>query len=185
MEGKLPVPARHSSPPASRRNIRWKLRLICAAVFVFLVLAAFFGIGRFLVIEDPLRPAQSIVVLSGRMPNRAIEAAKLYRQGLAPAVWLTRSDEPGLSLKSMGITYVGEDFYHLRVLVHEGVPPDAIHILEKPIVNTADEMRAISEEMKQGSPVIIVTSKVHTRRVRTLWRKLAASQGEALIHAVS
>jgi len=114
-----------------------------------------------------------------------MEAAKLYRQGLAPTVWLTRSDEPGVSLKAMGISYVGEDFYNLRVLVHEGVPPEAIHILEKPIVNTADEIRVISEEMKPGSPVIIVTSKVHTRRVRTLWRKLAGGRGEAIVRAAS
>jgi len=184
-EEKLPAPARNSSPPVLGRNARWKWRVIYAAAFVFFALVLFFGVGLFLVDEDPLRPAQSIVVLSGRMPSRAIEAAKLYRQGLAPAVWLTRSDEPGVSLKSMGITYVGEDFYNLRVLVHEGVPPEAIHILEKPIVNTADEVRAVSEEMKPGSPVIIVTSKVHTRRVRALWHVLAQSKGEALVHAVS
>ena len=154
-------------------------------MLVFLFLTVFFGVGRWLVVEDPLRPAQSIVVLSGLMPTRAMEAARLYRQGLAPAVWLTRSDEPGVSLRAMGISYVGEDFYNLRVLVHEGVPPEAIHILEKPIVNTADEVRVISEEMKPGSPVIVVTSKVHTRRVRTLWRRLAASRGEAIVHAAS
>ena len=164
---------------------RWKRRSICAAVIVFLALAMFFGVGRWLVVEDPIRPAQSIAVLSGRMPTRAIEAAKLYRQGLAPTVWLTRSDEPGVSLRAMGISYVGEDFYNLRVLVHEGVPPEAIHILEKPIVNTADEIRVIGEEMKPGSPVIIVTSKVHTRRVRTLWRKLAEGRGEAIVRAAS
>src|SRR5262245_46334218 len=108
--------------PVPSRRRRWKLLLICAALVMFLALALFFGVGRWLVVEDPLRSAQSIVVLSGRMPGRAVEAARLYRQGLAPAVWLTRSDEPGVSLKSMGISYVGEDFYNLRVLVHEGVP---------------------------------------------------------------
>lgn len=181
----MTTPINHSAPAAPRNRGRWKLPVVCAAVLVFLALALFFGVGHWLVVEDPLRHAQSIVVLSGRMPARAIEAAKLYRQGLAPTVWLTRSDEPALSLKSMGITYVGEDFYNLRVLVHEGVPPEAIHILEKPIVNTADEMRVVSDEMKPGGPVIIVTSKVHTRRVRTLWNKLGASRGEAIVHAVS
>jgi len=145
----------------------------------------FFGIGRWLVVEDPLRPAQSIVVLSGSMPVRATEAGKLYRQGLAPAVWLTRSDEPAASLRTMGISFVGEDFYNLRVLVHEGVSPEAIHILPKSVTNTADEIQVISEEMRPGSPVIIVTTKAHTRRVRTLWRRLAASRGEAIVRAAS
>jgi len=162
-----------------------KLWAISAAVLVFLLLAAFTGVGRWLVVEDPLRPAQCIVVLSGRMPVRAIEAAKLYRQGLAPTVWLTRSEEPAASLKAMGVSYVGEDFYNLRVLVHEGVPPEAIHILPQPIKNTADEIAIIGEELKPGSPVIIVSSKAHTRRVRTLWRKLSSARGEAIVRAAS
>jgi uncharacterized SAM-binding protein YcdF (DUF218 family) len=177
------LPDNRVSAAAGRRQ--WKLAAISAAILVFLVLAAFLGVGRWLVVEDPLRPAQSIVVLSGRMPVRALEAAKLYRQGLAPTVWLTRSEEPAASLKAMGVSYVGEDFYNLRVLVHEGVPPEAIHVLSKPIRNTADEIEVIAEELKPGSPVIIVSSKAHTRRVRTLWRKLVAARGEAIVRAAS
>lgn len=174
---------RASAPP--RRTRCWKLAAIVAAVFLFLVLVVLFGVGRWLVVDDSLRPAQSIVVLSGAMPVRAIEAAKLYRQGAAPAVWLTRGEEPAASLKAMDIPYVGEDFYNLRILVHEGVPPEAIHILPKPIVNTVDEILAISKELNPGSPVIIVTSKVHTRRVRVLWHKLASARGEAIVRSAS
>lgn len=170
-----------------RKKRRWKLAVIVAAVLVFLALGAFAGVGRWLVVDDALQPAQSIVVLSGRMPARAIEAAKLYREGYAPEVWLTRSDEPAASLKAMGISYVGEEFYNLRVLVHEGVPPEAIRVLSTPIVNTADEIEEIGAELKPAAnkPVIIVTSKVHTRRVRTLWRKLAGSQGRVIVRSAS
>lgn len=181
----MATPSDNLAAAPARRPRRWKLAAILAAVFLFLALVAFFGLGQWLVAEDPVRPAQSIVVLSGAMPVRAIEAAKLYRQGLAPAVWLTRSDEPSTSLKAMDIPYVGEDFYNLRILVHEGVPPEAIHILSKPIVNTVDEMQVIREELKPGSPVIIVTSKAHTRRVRLLWRKLAGGRAEAVVRAAS
>jgi hypothetical protein len=172
-----------SAPP--KQPPRWRLLAVCAGVFGFLALAVFLGVGRWLVVEDPLHPAQCIVVLSGAMPVRAIEAARLYRQGVAPAVWLTRAEEPAASLKAMDIPYVGEDFYNLRVLVHQGVPPEAIHLLSKPIVNTADEIQVVSEELKPGSPVIIVTSKVHTRRVRVLWHKLAGGRGEAIVRAAS
>ena len=57
----------------------------------------FFHVGKWLVVEDPLEHAQAIVVLSGRMPMRALEAAKLYNAGYAPEVWLTRSSEPAKS----------------------------------------------------------------------------------------
>ncbi|MGC1485296.1 MAG: YdcF family protein [Candidatus Acidiferrum sp.] len=154
--------------------------LLCAVVFLLCV-------GRWLVVEDPLEKTQAIVVLSGRLPVRAMEAAKLYREGYAPKVWLTHSTEPGATLESMGILYAGEDYYNLRVLIHEGVPADAIRVLQPPIVNTADEISAISAEMAEGrdGAVIIVTSKVHTRRVRILWHRLAATHGRAIIRAAS
>jgi uncharacterized SAM-binding protein YcdF (DUF218 family) len=145
------------------------------------------GLGRWLVVEDPLEKAQAIVVLSGRMPLRALEAAKLYRAGYAPKVWVTHSSEPGATLEAMQIAYLGEDFYNLRVLMHEGVPADAIRVLEPQIINTADEIAAVSAalEEEKGRTVIIVTSKVHTRRVRILWRRLVAGRGQAIVRAAS
>ena len=155
--------------------------LLLAAV-VFLL-----SVGRWLVAEDALEKASAIVVLSGRMPLRAMEAAKLYREGYAPKVWLTHSTEPGATLRAMGISYVGEDVYDVQVLVHQGVPPAAIHMLQPPIINTADEIAAVSAalEEEKGSTVIIVTSKVHSRRVRILWRRLAARRGHAIVRAAS
>jgi uncharacterized SAM-binding protein YcdF (DUF218 family) len=154
-----------------------------------LVLAAviFLRLGRWLVVEDPLVKAQAIVVLSGAMPLRAIEAAKLYREGYAPEIWLTHSTEPGETLEKMGIPFSGEDYYNKLVLIHEGVPPEAIHVLEPPIVNTADEIEAAAAALKPGkdAPVILVTTKVHTRRVRLLWRRLAPGQARAIVRAAS
>jgi hypothetical protein len=154
--------------------------LLGAAVFLL-------SIGRWLVVEDPLENAQAIVVLSGRMPLRAIEAAKLYREGYARKVWLTHSTEPGATLKAMGISFVSEDAYNVQVLMHEGVPADAIRVLQPPIVNTADEIAAVSAalEEEKGARVILVTSKVHTRRSRILWHLLAAGHGQAIIRAAS
>jgi uncharacterized SAM-binding protein YcdF (DUF218 family) len=154
---------------------------------VLLSAVALLGVGRWLVVEDPLEKAQAIVVLSGGMPLRAKEAAKLYREGYAPKVWLTQSTEPGATLSAMGISYIGEDTYDMQVLTHEGVPPNAIHLLQPPIINTADEISVASEALAQekGSAVIIVTSKVHTRRARILWHRLAAHRGTAIVRAAS
>jgi len=171
-------------PQRNRR--KFILAAIVCAVLV-LGLVVFFGVGRWLVVEDPIGRARAIAVLSGRMPLRALEAAKLYRQGYAPEVWLTRTSEPGESLKAMGISFEGEEIYSARVLIHEGVPAEAIHVLETPIVNTADEMRVISKalEREKDRSVILVTSKPHTRRVRLLWQKLAPGECRAIVHAAS
>src|SRR5215471_16747548 len=164
-------PMNSSQKPAtalSPRSRRWILLAAVTCLLIALAFAAFFGVGRWLVVEDPLVKARAIAVLSGGMPVRAIEAAKLYRQGYAPEVWLTHSSEPQESLKAMGIPFEGEEIYSARVLIHEGVPAGAIRALEPPIVNTADEVRMISKALEQEKDrfVILVTSKPHTRRVR-------------------
>jgi uncharacterized SAM-binding protein YcdF (DUF218 family) len=168
---------------------RWRSRILFATGGGVLVLALVIlvGVGRWLVVEDPLVKARAIVVLSGAMPLRAIEAAKLYRQGYAPEIWLTHSTEPGATLEEMSILFVGEDHYDALVLIHEGVPPEAIHTLKPPIVNTADEIKVIAPALAPGEDgtVILVTTKAHTRRVRLLWRRLAPGQGRAIVRAAS
>jgi len=171
----------------STRSRAW--RILGAALFFLLVLAAaaFFTVGRWLVVEDPLEKAAAIAVLSGRMPIRVIEAAKLFREGYAPEVWLTRSMQPGNTLAAMGIPFYGEEYYNKLILLHEGVPENAIRILEPPIVNTADEMKVIGAILDRtgNRSVIIVTTKPHTRRVRLLWRRLAGAKGRAIVRAAS
>jgi uncharacterized SAM-binding protein YcdF (DUF218 family) len=161
--------------------------LFVTGASLFVVLFAFLNVGRWLISEDPLQRAAAIAVLSGRMPDRALEAARIYKQGYAPRVWLTHSTEPGATMQKFSVHYVGEDEYDKQILVHQGVPEDAIQVLEPPIVNTADEMRTISEALrreKQGT-VILVTSKAHTRRTKALWNRLSARGGAAIVRGVS
>src|SRR5580700_1664764 len=136
-----------TNPQRHRRMRRVVLGL--AGILLLGGVVILLGVGRWLVVEDPLEKAQAIVVLSGRMPLRAIEAAKLYREGYAPKVWLTYSTEPGATLKAMGISFVGEDAYDVQVLMHEGVPADAIRVLQPPIVNTADEIATVSAALEE------------------------------------
>jgi len=147
----------------------------------------FSGVGRWLVVEDTLGEARAIAVLSGGMPLRAMEAAKLYREGYAPEIWLTHSAEPAGVLGAMGIPFAGEDYYNTRVLVHEGVPAGAIRVIDPPIVNTADEVSAIAGALakEKDRTAILVTTKAHTRRVRLLWQRLGAGRGSAIVRAAS
>jgi uncharacterized SAM-binding protein YcdF (DUF218 family) len=170
--------------PRVRRAPSW-IYVGGSALFVFLLV--FLNVGHWLVLEDAPRKATAIAVLSGRMPERALEAARIYQQGYAPRVWLTHSTEPGASLEKLGVQYEGEEEYNKEILVHEGVPEGAIQVLEPPIENTADELRTIGAALakEDRGAVIIVTSKVHTRRVRALWNRLAKQNGTAIVRGVS
>lgn len=163
---------------------RW---LIGGGILLFLVIAAaivFFGVGRWLVVEDPLAHADVIVVLSGRLPERALEAARVFKGGYSDQVWISPPVSPVDDLKAMKIPYLGEDFYNEKVLMAQGVPADDIRILEHADANTEAEVRQIAADLRSSNlhSVIIVTSKPHTRRVRTIWRKLADPGLHLMVH---
>jgi uncharacterized SAM-binding protein YcdF (DUF218 family) len=163
---------------------------LCLALITSAFLVAFFVFleaGRWLVVEDPLQKADAIAVLSGRMPGRALEAARVFKQGYANRVWLTHSSEPAATLGELSIPFVGEESYNKQILVHAGVPESAIQILDPPITNTADEMQTIGAALRRENlhSVIIVTSKVHTRRTKALWQRLSPNDRVAILHSVS
>ena len=172
---------------ARRLHNRGRARTWLVALVLCLCLGVlcFLRIGNWLVREDPLRPSNAIVVLSGAMPERALEAAEIYHAGLAPEVWITQPTEPKYTMTTLGIPFDGEEEYSRRVLVKHGVPERAIRILQPPIVNTADEMNTIAATLQNahGLSVIVVTSKAHTRRVHGLWNRLEARRGQIIVRA--
>jgi len=157
------------------------------AVVLVLCLSAlcFLRLGHWLVREDSLRPSAAVVVLSGAMPERALEAAEIYRAGFAAEVWITQPTEPKQTMATLGIPFDGEEEYSRRVLLKRGVPERAIRIVQPTIVNTADEMGAIAATLQSahGASVIVVTSKAHTRRVHGLWNRLEAGRGQIIVRA--
>jgi uncharacterized SAM-binding protein YcdF (DUF218 family) len=172
------------SAPNPRRQARF---FVGGLSFLLLLLAVALGglahLGHWLVVEDPLAPSRAIVVLSGRMPYRAMEAAGIYRQGFAPEVWLTHVEGATKIMAQLGIRYTSEEDYDRAVLERLGVPPQSIRVLAGPTVNTEDEVRTISQELRRvgGERVILVTSMPHTRRVRTIWKVLVGARSEAIV----
>jgi uncharacterized SAM-binding protein YcdF (DUF218 family) len=143
------------------------------------------GLAHWLVVSDPLERAQAIVVLSGHLPFRAMEAASLYRQGWAPEVWVTRGSRPAeeAALARVGVQVIWPDAYNREVLEKLGVPPGAIRLLSEGVLNTAEEVRLVAREIERvgGDRVILVTSKPHSRRVRATWRAIVGGSPRAIV----
>ena len=167
------------------------------AVFLLVVLGAIAvllpwgasGLGHWLVVADPLEPARAVVVLSGRVPFRAMEAASIYRGGWAPEVWLTteaRTPEE-LALGRLGVGVIRGETYNREVLERSGVPARAIRLLDGSVWNTTDEVRLVARELatRGAGGVILVTSKTHSRRVRATWSAIVGSSTRATVRYAS
>jgi uncharacterized SAM-binding protein YcdF (DUF218 family) len=178
---------------ASRSSVHsrrvWLLSAAALVVLVSLAAYVFQNAGVWLVREDPLQKAQFVLVLSGGLPDRALAAAEVFRASQAKEVWLTRPRQPAAAMQQLDLPYSGEEEYSRMVLIAKGVPPDDIRILRQGINNTADELKAVFDELQSqpDATVIVVTSKAHTRRVRSVWKYVSGgtNRGHLLIRAAS
>jgi uncharacterized SAM-binding protein YcdF (DUF218 family) len=142
-------------------------------------------VGPWLMVADALEPATAVVVLSGRVPFRAMEAASIYREGLATQDWLTKEAvlPEEKALDRLGVAVVRGEAYNRAVLERLGVKPEAIRLLGDGVWNTVDEMRLVAAELGHagGDRVIIVTSKSHSRRVRATWSAIVGASPRAIV----
>jgi len=169
------------TPSLRRRAVLLVLLLLAGSVI------AFRQAGRWLVREDPLSRADLIVVLSGAIPYRAEGAAKVFRLGYAPEVWVSRPESPAEELQELGIHFVGEEEYNHQILIQEGVPESAVHIFPETVANTEQEVEEIAREMRRTgkTTVIIVTSPQHTRRVKALWKTIVGNDPKLIVRAAA
>jgi uncharacterized SAM-binding protein YcdF (DUF218 family) len=176
-----------ASPSRFLSRRAWLLSAAALVVLVSLAAYAFQNAGVWLVREDPLQKAQFVLVLSGGLPDRALAAAEVFRASHAKEVWLTRPMQPAAAMQQLDLPYSGEEEYSRMVLIAKGVPPDDIRILRQRINNTADELEAVFDELQSqpDATVIVVTSKAHTRRVRSVWKYVSGetNRGHLLIRA--
>lgn len=152
----------------------WRLGRLFVVTLV-LVIGLYFGspylltaLGRYLITEQRLAKADLVLVLSGQIPLRVPEGARIYHQGLAPKILLTREPKERGSeeLSRLGIPYPESQENALRILEALRVPRKAILTLQERSNSTRAEMQAVGRFLKTHpvKSMIIVTTKSHTTR---------------------
>ena len=160
--------------PARSRTLR-RVLLILAIVAVVTAGYAAWHVGDFLAREDPLAPADAIVVLAGRRIERPLEAGELYRAGYAPVIVVTRHQDDGRNadLEQRGVRIPNDFELSLEILRQMGVPESAVIGPPRIHDNTAEEAETLRALATQHGwqRVIVVTSKYHLRRAGMATRR--------------
>jgi len=146
------------------------------------------GMASFLMVEDALQPAAAIVALGGQTPFRELEAAKLYHSGWAPVVIVVREapNSEARALDDLKIPIAGAWELSRAVLLQQGVPANSIIVPQDEGIGTLEELQAAYNALdSKDAPVILVTSKFHTRRTRLTWRHVTDDRSEPIARAAS
>lgn len=137
------------------------------------------AVGEFLIVQDAPHPADAIVVLSGSLPDRILEAVDLYQAHWAPRIVLTREEPlPGIdALRARGGTLQEHHEQNFSAAVQLGVPTNAIFVMPMPSSSTFAEVEALMRYLRdlQVRSILLVTSKAHARRATIIFRHVAGN----------
>jgi uncharacterized SAM-binding protein YcdF (DUF218 family) len=162
------------------KRLRSVLLIVVLCLVVLWPMLTWAG-ANLLIVKSEIASADAIVVMSGSSTylERADWAAKLYREGRAPAIILTND-----SLIS-GWDKVEERnpfFYELaaRELVKRGVPESKIQVVSNIALGTYEESLGLRDYATAHNlrRLLVVTSAYHSRRA--LWSMRRACEGSGV-----
>lgn len=157
--------------------MRWLnafLRLLGAFALVGILLlgTGLLFAGHWLTSDDTPSVADAIVVLGGDY-HRPVYAAELYRKGYARVIYVSRVNRSANEelLESYGVVPPLQESVYQRILIAEGVPPEAIRLHGSNLLSTLQEAESIAEKLGKGpGRLIVVTSPTHVRRAGIIFR---------------
>lgn len=148
---------------------------------IWLFLAPF--LAERLVIEKRLEKADAILVLGGSYTyiERTQKAAELFKEGVAPKIYLTDDGEQAgwSKIEKRNPPYVE---LARNSLIAQGVPGENIEILEPQVTGTIYEARILSQKAGTANlkSVLIVTSAYHTRRAFSTFQRVLAANNQSI-----
>ncbi|CAN5463539.1 hypothetical protein BH10ACI1_BH10ACI1_16400 [soil metagenome] len=158
---------------------KFKIAIAFLALFAVWIMIAPF-LAKNLIVDKPLEKADAIWVLSGGSTfiERTHKAAELFKNGVAPKIFLTNDGEQG----GWNQTEKRNPYFYEKArweLIAQGVPDGAIEVLPEVVESTQDEaiLFAKNAPQKNLKTVLLVTSGYHTRR--------ALSAFETVLHKTS
>ena len=159
----------------------WTLIPLALIAFVIVISGALFRImGDMIVVEDSPAASDAVVVLSSGLEYypRLIQAADLYRQGIAENVVINgdRKTDTLRALERKGFKKCCPWYTDsVSILTMLGVPEASIiRISNEDAYDTVSEADAVGRELikRKWTTVLITTSKYHTRRAKFIWQKM-------------
>jgi len=147
---------------------------IGAAVILIVCVAGCRRAGNWLVKADDPGHADVMIVLTGSIPDRVLQAADLYHEGVSTRVWIVEPSTGSFSeLDRRGVQLV-TDLEQIRMaLAGLGIPEDSIEILPGSASSTKMEAETVRDHLRTRPDIrsiLLVSSAEHTRRAFKLFR---------------
>ena len=152
--------------------------ILTTIFFIFILLYVFrgpilIGMGKILVVKDPLSNADIIYLLTGDVTSRPFHAVELYRENYTNTIVVPQHEvNPA---EELGI-YPNPTEAIVKVLLQKGVNKSDIVVIDfdNGVTSTTDEAIALRRYINKTKikNVIIVTSAFHSFRAKYIFKKV-------------
>ena len=155
--------------------------LITSLVIILLGLSLMVrNAGTWLVKEDAAVKTYAMVLLMGSIPDRVLQAADVYRQGLANKLIIVQESMASYrKLQERGVHFQNTTQQCVEAAVELGIPADSIIVLPGDARSTQQEATIVREYIRlhpEISSITLVTSPDHTRRASMIFEKAFRKQ---------
>jgi hypothetical protein len=136
----------------------------------------FFSLASILQVEERVERADYILPLAGDW-HRIVRAAELYRDGVAPRVFLSQEHDPPPSrvheiVVGMGVPRIEQREFLPKLLAHLGVPGTAVEPFGDGHISTVEETEALRRHIGgRRMTIVLVTSPYHSRRALLIFQR--------------
>ena len=156
----------------------YKSRYLLILALIVLIILFAFGCrrtGNWLAKEDKPPHSDALVILTGNIPDRVLQAADLWHAAKAGRIIIVEeSMGPYKRLEERGVSIISNSEQVVNSLITLGVPPDSIRILPGDARSTLDEAKVISNYLVNSNSVdtiLLVSSAPHMRRASLIFRE--------------
>lgn len=164
-------------------------RVLVVLVIILLVVGGCRKAGVWLKKEDPPTHADVMVILTGGIADRVLQAADLYREGEADRVWIVEEAMgANRALDERGIHLISNTTQACNALKALGIPARNILVLPGDANSTIMEARIVRSYMEDRlSPragidtLLLVSSASHTRRAYKIFSAALQSLGTPVV----
>lgn len=172
-------------------RIRRKWLIIAGSLLMVVVVLFLFrypilrGMGNYLIYEDSPQPVAVVFVLGGNAYDRGMEAARLYKEGIADQFVCTSKMVP-IDFQVLGIDSAESYLTKIQMVKH-GVPEEKVTVLEQGTSTKEESEIALAYCLENGlQTAMVLSTKFHTRRIKYFFGDKFEEAGiQLLIHGAA
>ena len=163
------------------------MRISKPMIFIIVLIVIFIGLfmlfknaGSYLVKSDPPNSADAMVILMGSIPDRVLQAADIYKDGLAGKLIIVKESMGKFrELETRGVQIISSTKQCRDACITLGIPAESIIILPGDALSTQEEATIVRQYLKTQpsiDSITLVTSPDHTRRASMIFERAFKKQ---------